>query len=182
MILLRHGESEFNRHFGLYGEDLGMADPPLTALGRRQANAAAAALAAENITRVICSPYTRALESAAPVAHALGLRVEVHAQVRERYCASCDIGSPRSVLADAWPEPDFGDLGEIWWPDSEESRQELAERAVAFRASLEADPEYEHTLVVCHWGFIMAVTSRNLGNGQWLRCARSAWAAKAGRI
>src|SRR5689334_4048712 len=67
MILLRHGQSEFNLHYNATGIDPGIPDAPLTELGHRQANAAATSLAGEDIRRIICSPYTRALQTATPV-------------------------------------------------------------------------------------------------------------------
>ena len=36
MILIRHGQSEFNAHQERTGRDPGIPDPKLTALGRRQ--------------------------------------------------------------------------------------------------------------------------------------------------
>jgi hypothetical protein len=44
------------------------------------------------------------------------------------------------------------------------------ERATAFGADMAGDPDWGHTLVVCHWGFIMAVTGRSVANGAWVRC------------
>ena len=46
MILLRHGQSEFNVAFNATRVDPGIPDPRLTEEGRRQARAAAVALAA----------------------------------------------------------------------------------------------------------------------------------------
>jgi broad specificity phosphatase PhoE len=45
MILLRHGQSEFNLHFTATKRDPGIPDPKLTGLGRDQAQRAAEALA-----------------------------------------------------------------------------------------------------------------------------------------
>ena len=41
MILVRHGESHFNRHYGATREDPGIADPGLTHEGIEQARQAA---------------------------------------------------------------------------------------------------------------------------------------------
>jgi len=49
MILLRHGQSEFNLHFSATKRDPGIPDPVLTPLGHEQAEAAAEALAEGNI-------------------------------------------------------------------------------------------------------------------------------------
>ena len=75
MILLRHGQSEFNLHFTATRRDPGIIDPRLTELGHLQAEAAATRLAGERITRIITSPYTRALQTAAPLARAFGATV-----------------------------------------------------------------------------------------------------------
>jgi len=75
MILLRHGQSEFNLHFTATRRDPGIVDPRLTELGHSQAAEAVRELAGERITRIVTSPYTRALQTAAPIAQALGLTV-----------------------------------------------------------------------------------------------------------
>ena len=102
MILLRHGQSEFNLAFNATRVDPGIPDPRLTEEGKRQARAAALALAAHPVERLIASPYTRALETAEIVAGELGLPIEVHLLVREHCMFHCDIGSPRSTLAQRW--------------------------------------------------------------------------------
>src|SRR5579871_6615691 len=71
MILLRHGQSEFNVHFNATRRDPGIVDPALTPLGHEEAARAASLLASEGLERIICSPYTRALQTAQPVARAL---------------------------------------------------------------------------------------------------------------
>jgi len=170
MILLRHGQSEFNLHFGATRRDPGIRDPKLTPLGHEQAEAAAEALAGEDIRRVLASPYMRALQTAGPVARRLGLQVLVHPGVRERYAFTCDVGSPCTELALAWPELDFGHVEEVWWPAIEEPAEGVQARAALFRAELAALPDWRHTLVVSHWGFILAMTGRSVANGEWVRC------------
>src|SRR4051812_45324735 len=120
MILLRHGQSEFNLHFTVSRRDPGIPDPKLTPLGQAQAEQAAEALAGEGLTRILVSPYTRALQTAAPIARRLGLPLLVNPVVRERYAFTCDIGTPRTELARDWPEYDFSHIDEIWWPQVEE--------------------------------------------------------------
>lgn len=170
MILLRHGQSEFNLRFTATKRDPGIADPRLTELGHAQAQAAAEALAAEPIRRIICSPYTRALQTAAPVAKRLNLPVHITPTVRERYAFSCDIGSPRTALGVAWPHLDFSGIDEIWWPPIEEPDHGIEARARLFRAEMAALPDWQETLVVSHWGFILAMTGERVMNGEWLRC------------
>jgi glucosyl-3-phosphoglycerate phosphatase len=170
MILLRHGQSEFNLHFTVTRRDPGITDPKLTPLGHQQARAAAEAMRGQGIRRIIASPYTRALQTAAPIARALDVPVFVNPIVRERYAFVCDVGSPRTELARCWPEHDFAGIEEIWWPPVEELAEGIAGRAGLFRAEMAALPDWSDTLVVSHWGFILAMTGEKITNGEWRRC------------
>lgn len=170
MILLRHGQSEWNLHFSATREDPGIPDAPLTPLGVKQAETAAEALADEPIRRILASPYTRALQTAAPIARKLGIPVLVNPVVRERFHFSCDVGTPRSAMARTWPDHDFSHLEEVWWPGTTETTEGVVGRAALFRAEMAALPDWADTLVVSHWGFILTLTGRSLANGEWLRC------------
>lgn len=169
MILLRHGQSEFNLLFTQTRKDPGIPDPKLTPLGHEQAEAAAEALADQGLRRIVVSPYTRTLQTAAPIAKRLGLPVIVNPVVRERYAFSCDIGSPCAALSQAFPEHDFAHLDEVWWPQTEEPADQVIARAALFRAEMAALPDWSDTLVVCHWGFIMSLTGLSVPNGHWMR-------------
>jgi glucosyl-3-phosphoglycerate phosphatase len=169
MILIRHGQSQFNVVYGATGVDPGIADPGLTEDGRRQAQTAAAALAGEPVERLVASPYSRAVETAEIIAGALSLPIEIDARVREHCRFHCDIGSPRSALARRWPGLDFAHLEERWWPDLDESEAMLAERCEAFRAAMAALAGWRRIAVVTHWGFIRVLTGRRVPNGHALR-------------
>ena len=82
MILLRHGETVFNVVFGATRRDPGVRDPVLTEQGGKQAAEAAAALAGEAISRVIASPYSRAIQTADVIARALDVPVVIDETVR----------------------------------------------------------------------------------------------------
>jgi broad specificity phosphatase PhoE len=170
MILLRHGQSEFNLHFTRTRRDPGIPDPALTELGHRQAEAAAEALAGEGLRRIITSPYTRALQTAEPIARRLGLPVIVTPTVRERYAFTCDIGTPATELAQRFPHLDLAHVEEVWWPAAEEPAAQVEARAALFRAEMAALPDWNDTLVISHWGFILCLTGRSVANGEWLRC------------
>jgi broad specificity phosphatase PhoE len=171
MILLRHGQSEFNLHFSQTRRDPGIKDPQLTDLGHQQAEQAAVALAdAQEIRRIIASPYTRALQTAAPLARRLGLPVTVNPIVRERCAFSCDIGSPATALRAEWPHLDLDHIDEIWWPLEEEPAEQVLARAARFRGEMAAIEGWAHTVVVSHWGFILSMTGQSVANGQWLNC------------
>ena len=93
----------------------------------------------------------------------------VHPGVRERAHFKCDIGSPRSALAEAWPDHDFGDIDEVWWPAGTESPESVDSRAAAFRAEMLLTPQWATTLVVSHWAFLLALTGQSFENGEWAR-------------
>jgi len=170
MILLRHGQSEFNLHFTVTRRDPGIVDPRLTEMGHMQVAEALGKLTGQRIARIITSPYTRALQTATPIAKALGVRVVINPIVRERYAFACDIGTPRTELELAWPEHDFSHIDEIWWPVIEEPADSVIARAALFRAEMAALPDWSDTLVVSHWGFILTLTGQRVTNGELLRC------------
>ena len=77
IVLVRHGETEWSRS----GQHTGNTDIPLTAAGRRQAEALGARLAAWSFVRVLSSPLSRALETCRLAG--LGEGVEVTDDLRE---------------------------------------------------------------------------------------------------
>ncbi len=169
MIVLRHCQSEFNLHFTRTRCDPGIVDPGLTPLGEEQARQSALALDGIEITRILVSPYTRALQTAAPIARARGLTPLVTPLIGERCAFICDIGTPASVLAGRWPEIDFSHLGEVWWPQVTEVEDDVVERADRFRREMSPPAQAGTTLVVSHWGFLLALSGTSLQNGCFLR-------------
>ena len=165
MIVLRHCQSEFNLHFTRTRRDPGIVDPLLTGLGEQQAEQAAAALEGIPISRILVSPYTRALQTAAPIARDRNLVPLVTPLVRERFAFICDIGSPRSVLQSRWPGLGFAALEEVWWPGGPETPEAVIERAARFRGEMAVLPDWRTTLVVSHWGFLLALSGVSLENG-----------------
>ena len=182
MILLRHGQSEFNLHFTRTRRDPGIVDPALTDAGHAQASAAADRLfgdrAVVGIARIIVSPYRRALQTAAPLAARLGVTPVVSSLVRERYAFACDVGSSPGTLAREWPGLDFSTLDEVWWHDGgldddgrlvRESEASVIARAGQFRCRMAMDPDWRNALVVSHWGFLLALSGRSIENGHELQ-------------
>ncbi|HEY0376796.1 MAG TPA: histidine phosphatase family protein [Pyrinomonadaceae bacterium] len=80
VLLVRHGQSEGNAE-GRFG---GHTATPLSARGRRQAEATARALLEEKITAIYASDLSRAVETAMPLARLTGLDVEQSEAFRER--------------------------------------------------------------------------------------------------
>ena len=173
-LLIRHAESVWNEHFSSSRIDVGLPDPPLTALGLEQVRRAARRLRGEPLRRLITSPYRRTLQTAAILAAELGLPITVDPMVRERCAFSCDQGSAPPDLAKEWPDLDFGGLDEMWWGGAIESWPSLAARCAAFRARIGATPDRDQVLVVSHWGFIRGLTGAELHNTDSIRLAHDA--------
>lgn len=72
IYVARHGETDWNRK----GRYQGQLESNLTSTGIQQARALAGALTNAGITRVISSPLARCVESARPLAQALGIPIE----------------------------------------------------------------------------------------------------------
>ena len=166
MILVRHGQSEWNAVFNRTRIDPNIPDPPLTAEGRCQAAAAAEALARSGIERLLVSPYVRTLETAEIIAARTGVAVTVEPLVRERAAFSCDVGTPRSRLAVRWPQLSFDHVEEIWWPSALESETELGHRCGRFRAAAQALANWQRVAVITHWGFIRGIAGVEAHNGE----------------
>jgi len=180
MFLIRHGQSQFNAVYSVTRVDPGIADPVLTDEGVRQAEAAADALLALSqrgegeVRRMICSPYTRALQTASIIAGRLGIDVTIDPLVRERSAFHCDIGASPRELAKRFPRYRFDHLDDPWWHDhvsigQPESEDALAVRGSAFREAMRGNADYAHIAVVTHWGFIRCLTGRTPANGEILR-------------
>ncbi|MYZ39349.1 MULTISPECIES: histidine phosphatase family protein, partial [unclassified Streptomyces] len=81
-VLLRHGETALTPEKRFSGS--GGSDPELSAIGRRQAEAVATALAARGTVQdIVSSPLRRCRETAETVATRLGLDVTVEEGLRE---------------------------------------------------------------------------------------------------
>lgn len=168
MFLLRHGQSYFNLHFSETRVDPGIQDPELTPLGIEQAAAAAMQLAAKPLSRVIISPFTRALQTAQPILAIHKVRVAVMQEVREQGAYACDVGSPPNLLASRFPHHDFAHLPPQWWHAGIETMEETSVRAKAFRALMATREDSTTTLLVSHWAFILALSGISLANGEIL--------------
>jgi glucosyl-3-phosphoglycerate phosphatase len=171
VILVRHAESEWNRHYSRTRIDPGIPDPGLTEAGRGQAQKLAVQLAAAGVGRLVASPYRRTLETAAIVARALDLQIAIEPLVRERCVFSCDLGTPKSRLTALWPELDFGHLEELWWGRPAETEASLGQRCAAFRAKTDQLADRHQVAVITHWGFIRALTGQEVTNATLVRLA-----------
>ncbi|BBC79315.1 histidine phosphatase family protein [Acetobacter orientalis] len=167
MIILRHCESEFNRLYTQTGRDPNLADPALSAAGQAQAQNLVSQLAGLPITRIVVSPFTRALQTAAPLARVLNLTPQITPVIRERGLYSCDEGSCPTTLQAAWPQLDFSALSQRWWSEQPEPDHHMQHRVQTFLASMRQSPDSGQTLVVSHWWFLLGLCGDSLENGEW---------------
>ena len=166
MILMRHGESEFNVVYKKTRVDPGIRDPKLTDAGRKQVTDAVRYLAGRPIERILTSPYTRALQTASIVAESLRVAVHVDPRIGERAAFACDIGTPGAELRNQWPNLHLDHIDEQWWPTPIESEEQLDQRCIHFRHTQSQSEDWQKTLVVSHWGFIRGLTGHTVDNAQ----------------
>lgn len=174
MILMRHGQSHFNARFGMTRVDPGLRDPGLTDLGRAQTKATAAHLRQHDVTHILASPYTRALETAEIVAEALDTTFTVDPLIGEQACFTCDIGTPSSALRARWPHLDLDHLPDEWWPALEETETSLDTRCRTFRARVAEAGDWQGILVITHYHVIRTMTGHIVRNAALVRFDPSA--------
>jgi probable phosphoglycerate mutase len=155
---IRHAESEWN----VVGLIQGQTDvSPLTARGHTQAMALARQFRVGSVSTVISSDLRRAVQTAMPLAAALGLPVHLDPRLRERSYGVLE-GQPTSVLTSAVSgieddrvvdpgcRPPGGEsITELWW------------RAAAFLSSL-ANGEGDVVAIV-HGGSLRALQACSEG-------------------
>ena len=79
LLLVRHGQTSMS----IDDAFCGVTDVPLAPIGHRQAEALANRLRRQHVDVLYCSPQRRALETAAPLAVALGLEIRTLEALRE---------------------------------------------------------------------------------------------------
>ena len=113
VYLIRHGQSEFNA-VARDGIDPLIYDAPLTALGRSQADQARKNITDLNIQHVICSPLTRAVQTALRIFKD-DVPITIEVGHREMVCNSCDVGRHPHKLSRDFPNLSFDHLEDHWW-------------------------------------------------------------------
>jgi len=171
LLLVRHGQSTWNAEQRWQGQ----ADPPLSALGERQAAAAAAAVAALGITRIVASDLERARRTAELLAPT-DVDIELEPALRERHAGDWT-GLTRAAIDERYP----GWIGAHRSPPGFEDDESLLTRVLpvvdAIFAGLDVPTA---TLALTHGGVIRTLERHfgapsapvpNLG-GRWLHVER----------
>lgn len=178
MLLVRHGQSEWNAD----GRWQGQADPPLSELGRRQAQAAAAAVGA--VDAIVASPLERAFLTAAVISEAVGVGpVLVEPDLMERHAGEWQ-GLTRAQIDEQYPGylDDRGD--DRRRPPGWEDDDVLLDRVLgALDRLLGQLAGADDVVIVTHGGVIYAI-ERHLGAGfERIPNLGARWvSAEAGRL
>jgi broad specificity phosphatase PhoE/predicted metal-dependent hydrolase len=163
LLLLRHGESEWNAQ----GRWQGWADPPLSLEGRDQAAAAGRLLRPAGFTAVAASDLQRARLTAELAAAELGLSRAVHidAGLRE-YDVGQWSGLTRTEIEARWPHA-LADWrqGRLVATPGGETRDAFIARIAAAVTRVATTHPGETVLVITHGGVISAL-ERSLGADQ----------------
>ncbi|MGZ4639591.1 MAG: histidine phosphatase family protein [Actinomycetes bacterium] len=151
LLLLRHGQTHGNTAGAL---DTAVPGLGLTELGHRQAEAAARALADRGIDQIFVSSLTRTHETAAPLAHLLGLEPRQLDGLREISAGDFEMGSDHDSIHGylttiaAWIEQRY----DVRMPGGESGHEFLDRYDAAVAAIHRAlqDAGAERALVVSH--------------------------------
>ncbi|MGI9595899.1 MAG: histidine phosphatase family protein [Acidimicrobiales bacterium] len=164
VLLIRHGQSQaFNPEAPFPLVD-GHGDPPLSALGRHQAELVGQRLADEPIAAIFVSSLTRTHQTAAPLASRLAITPSVDSDLREVFLGIGEGGKFREMAANDHPAAvalrTKGEWGEV--PGAETNRQ-LTERTVGAVRRIAADHPNQLVAIFCHGGVIAAVLGYTMG-------------------
>lgn len=159
LVLVRHAEPV---RIGPGESDGAPADPELTGRGRVQAARLARWLAIEPVHHIASSPKRRAVETAAPLASALGLTVEIIDGLVE-WDANADHYIPMEELRES-KDDQWQAMVEGRWEDyGGENPERFRARIVpTLNAVIEAHAG-ETVVVVCHGGVINVYLAALLG-------------------
>jgi probable phosphoglycerate mutase len=147
MLLVRHGQSSWNAE----GRWQGRADPPLTALGERQAREAAQALG--TFDALVSSPLQRARRTAELIGDELGIGpVFTFDDLAEREVGPWT-GLTFEEIHLTWP----GAIDRREWPEGFEDDDALVGRAMRALAELVRRFGGSTVLVVTHGGVLHAL-------------------------
>jgi broad specificity phosphatase PhoE len=159
LILVRHGESEWNAQRRYQGQ----SDVPLSALGRRQAELIAERLAGVKIDAVYASDLSRAWETASAIAARSGLKVVPEPRLRELKFGvlegltfeEAQAQYPEMIVA--WQE-DFNRP-----PEGGETIDLFNARVVSLLNDLKAEHDEQILLLVAHGGSLSEILRVALG-------------------
>ena len=140
LYVARHGETAWNAEYRVCGR----TDLPLTQRGEEQARLLAVEARGKGIQVIVASPMKRAMQTAAPVAEALGLSIETDQRLMEQCyggfegCSRSDPGFLANKRQFAYRYP------------GGESMMDLAARVYPVLSEIKEKYAGKTVLLVCH--------------------------------
>lgn len=168
VVMVRHGETEFNAQARLQGQ----MDVPLSPVGMRQAREVAPVIAAMGPHVIVSSPLVRARVTAETIAEQVGIDVTFDDRLKE-----VDVGGWAGArIADMREDPEYNRLmgsGEDFRRAGGETTDEVARRIAAAIEEVATAHAGKVVLVVAHGFALRAGVVRLLGGGyaEFLRFA-----------
>ncbi len=168
LVLVRHGESEPLVEGTSFPLVDGHADPALAPEGRAQAERVASALAAEPIAAIYVTSLRRTAQTAAPLAHRLGLEPRVEADLREVHLGAWEGELFRQKMADADPVAVRMIEQQRWdvIPGAEPAEVFAARVRLGIGRIAAAHPD-QRVVVVAHGGTIGEVLAQATSSRPW---------------
>ena len=158
MLIVRHGESEWNRE----GRWQGWTDSALSARGAAQARARGAELhsTGHRFAAVYASDLARAFRTAELIAEAVGGPAAVPDRaLRERFGGAWE-GHTRAEIIAGWPdEREAWQRGELAAPPGGETGTAVLERVTAALRRIDAESPAGAVLVVSHQGVVRQLSN-----------------------
>lgn len=169
LVLVRHGQSEAV----IEGQDLpltddGHGDPPLSALGRDQAERVGRRLADQQVDAIYVTTLCRTAQTAQPLADRLGMAPTVEPDLREVFLGEWEGGAFRQKVADRDPIA-MKMLQEQRWdviPGGEPAEQFSTRVRAAVERIATAHPD-ERVVVVAHGGTIGEILRQATKSEPW---------------
>ncbi|MDN6888137.1 histidine phosphatase family protein [Variovorax sp. CAN2819] len=162
LILIRHGETAWNRELRFQGH----ADVPLNDMGHEQARRLGLRLASETaVQHIFSSDLMRAQQTAAPGAQQLSLPVATSAALREQFFGVVEgmrSDEIQSLHPRAWEE--WLEFREDHAMPEGETPREFHARIIAALGNIASEHRGRHLIVVTHGGVLDMVwrTARGL--------------------
>ncbi|RKX75100.1 MAG: histidine phosphatase family protein [Spirochaetes bacterium] len=160
LVLIRHGETEWNRT----GRYQGHADSPLTPRGLAQARAVAQVLNDETFDAFYSSDLGRARRTATIIADKLGRRFLTDSRLREQHYGLMqghDGKTARELDPEFFESLARGDAD--YTPKGGESRKQRHERAIAALSDIAGRHQGEMVLIITHGGIVDSIFRETLG-------------------
>jgi broad specificity phosphatase PhoE len=167
--LLRHGERLDFVQPEWFDTAILRYDPPLSSQGLAQARSLAASFADKSIDGIFCSPFLRAIQTAAPIAELLNLPLYLEWGLCEWLCGEWTVGMPELNPIDRinYPQIDSSYRSRVLpvYPES------IAALNIRSQQTIDILPRDRNLLLVGHKISLCQIATTITGDRSWLEYA-----------